>query len=82
MNLSERLKNAPKTNNLQLCKFGPWLNSLPDDDKTAVESALKDQSWSVAALSAVLIESGCPVGRNSINNHRHGRCGSCYGFIG
>jgi hypothetical protein len=82
MNLSERLQTAPRQVEKNLCKFGAWVSTLSDDDQQAVKAAVNDRSWSVQALTTVLEESGCPVGRNSINHHRHGMCRSCNGVGG
>jgi hypothetical protein len=82
MNLSERLQSAPKQSPRQICKFGKWLDSLTDDDRKAVENALSDKSWSIDALTKVLIESGMPVGRNSVNHHRNRLCRACFGVSG
>jgi hypothetical protein len=82
MNLSERLQSAPKQSPRQICRFGKWVNSLSDDDQKAVQNALSDKSWSIDALAKVLIESGMPVGRNSVNHHRNRLCRSCYGVGG
>ena len=38
MNLEQMLQAAPPENS-RTCKFGPWLATLPEDDRNAVHRA-------------------------------------------
>lgn len=48
---------APKTSQTLLDR---WVNDLPDEDKTAVRTALTDTAWRHVDLLAILIEEGMP----------------------
>lgn len=72
--LTEALKVAPPTHP---CPTGKWLNSLSEDDRKAVVTAVRNPEWSTSQLWSTLREYGLPCSRETLGTHRKGLCRHC-----
>jgi hypothetical protein len=59
------------------CKFADWINSLNQDEQTAVKKAVLNPEWSLPQLAAGLKEYGLPVQVEALRKHRNGACNTC-----
>lgn len=76
MNLEASLLNAPPENS-RTCKFGPWVNSLPEDDRNAVYRAFDNPTITSRHIYRTLLAIGCPTAESAIRSHRRGECQNC-----
>jgi hypothetical protein len=56
------------------CSIGALLDQLDGTEKTALETMLSDRAWSQDMIWSALRDEGYPVGRQSVNRHRAGKC--------
>lgn len=59
------------------CKYKTWIESLSDEDREAVESAVKDKRWSIENLVTTLNSEGAHVYKDLIRKHRLDICRVC-----
>jgi hypothetical protein len=69
--LEKALRPIPQE---RTCKFGAWINSLPEEKQTRIQAMLTSQINH--ADLARLLEQVVDVSRDTIRTHRQGRC-SC-----
>lgn len=60
MSLRDKLATPPAQTGRQT-RMDAWLAGLNDDDRAAVETALRDTTWRHVDLMKVLEEEGAPV---------------------
>jgi len=59
------------------CKFGPWVDALPEDDRNAIHRAMDNDHISTRHIYKTLKAIGCPSAESSIRSHRRGECQNC-----
>jgi hypothetical protein len=76
MSLEEMLSSqAPEYS--RTCKLGPWIDSLPEDDRNAIHRAMDNDSITTRHIYKTLKAIGCPSAESSIRSHRRGECQNC-----
>jgi hypothetical protein len=73
----ETILMAPPAENSRTCKFGPWLTSLPEDDRNAIHRAFDNPNIPSRHIYRTLLAIGCPSAESSIRSHRRGECQNC-----
>ena len=76
MNL-ETLLNDQTPEYARTCKFGPWVNTLNEDDRNAVFRAFDNPDVTTRHIYKTLKAIGCPSAESSIRSHRRGECQNC-----
>lgn len=59
------------------CTFGLWLETLDEEDYSAVMTLMNDPRWSCEAVIRFLKANGCPCGNKSIRRHWSDDCLEC-----
>jgi len=75
MPLADLLNNEPETG--RQCRFGPWLETLKEDDRNAVLQAFDNRTTSISHIIRVLQAIGCQSSSSSIRSHIKNECVSC-----
>lgn len=76
LNLEQSLANIPPEN-ARICKFGPWLQSLGEDDRNAIAKAMDNPDLTTRHIFKVLKTVGCPSAESSVRTHRARECQNC-----
>lgn len=63
----------------QYCHLGPQIATLSRAERRDYEAALADRSIPIPAIEAVLRRRGLRVNVTTLQEHRNGRCGNCFG---
>lgn len=61
MTLIQRLSSPPPSRKPQKLALDAWIETLPEDERTAVYAAATNNEWGHRALIDVLKEAGAPV---------------------
>lgn len=69
-----RALSEPPAKATPKCGFRDWLVRQPAEDQKAINAALDDDRWTVAALLSVLAPAGLPIKENRLRSHRIGAC--------
>lgn len=58
----------------KLCIVGQWANTLSEQDKAALDTALEDDELSTKDLFLLLRRAGGTFGKTAVRDHRRGDC--------
>ena len=76
VSLEEQLNN-PYDPYQRVCKFGPWVATLNEDDQASVWRALENHEITLRHTHRTLKAIGCPSAESAIRSHRHHECDYC-----
>lgn len=75
MSLADLLNNEPDVG--RQCRFAPWLESLPEDDRNTILAAFDNRTTTISHIVRVLQGIGCPSSSTSIRTHVKNECVTC-----
>lgn len=73
MSLVDQFRNVPEPPPV-LCAVGRLLVSLPDDERDALQGALKNPEWTHSAIRRALDAEGYSMSHSTVSRHRRGDC--------
>lgn len=76
MGLSDRLAEYERPRIGAKCRTCELLESLPDNEREALQSALADPRFSNAGLAKILRDEGYQMADSTVRRHRRGECRS------